>query len=66
MLDKLEVVDKPAEINDKMNIELNPSVISGNDVLSVSHLSKAFDDNTLFTDISFDIKRGERDCPDWQ
>ena len=60
MLDKLEVVDKPAEINDKMNIELNPSVISGNDVLSVSHLSKAFDDNTLFTDISFDIKRGER------
>ena len=60
MLDKLEVVDKPAEINDKMNIELDPSVISGNDVLSVSHLSKAFDDNTLFTDISFDIKRGER------
>lgn len=60
MLDKLEVVDKPAEINDKMNIELNPSIISGNDVLSVSHLSKAFDDNTLFTDISFDIKRGER------
>ena len=60
MLDKLEVVDKPAEINDKMNTELNPSVISGNDVLSVSHLSKAFDDNTLFTDISFDIKRGER------
>ena len=60
MLDKLEVVDKPAEINDKMNLELNPSVISGNDVLSVSHLSKAFDDNTLFTDISFDIKRGER------
>lgn len=60
MLDKLEVVDKPAAINDKMNIELNPSVISGNDVLSVSHLSKAFDDNTLFTDISFDIKRGER------
>lgn len=60
MLDKLEVVDKPAEINDKMNIELNPSIISGNDVLSVSHLSKAFDDNTLFTGISFDIKRGER------
>ena len=60
MLDKLEVVDNAAEINEKMNIELNPSVISGNDVLSVSHLSKAFDDNTLFTDISFDIKRGER------
>ena len=52
-----EVITK---LNDKMNIELNPSVISGNDVLSVSHLSKAFDDNTLFTDISFDIKRGER------
>lgn len=60
MLDKIELVDKPKELNDQMNIELNPSVISGNDVLSVSHLSKAFGDNVLFTDISFEIKRGER------
>ncbi|MBO5458845.1 MAG: ABC-F family ATP-binding cassette domain-containing protein [Lachnospira sp.] len=60
MLDKIELVEKPKELNDQMNIELNPAVISGNDVLSVSHLSKAFDDNVLFTDISFEIKRGER------
>ena len=60
MLDKIELVEKPQELNDKMNIQLNPAVISGNDVLSVSHLSKAFDDNVLFTDISFEIKRGER------
>lgn len=60
MLDKIELVEKPKELNDQMNIELNPAVISGNDVLSVSHLSKAFGDNVLFTDISFEIKRGER------
>lgn len=58
MLDKLEVVDKPAEINDKMNIELNPSVISGNDVLSVSHLSKAFDDNTLLLTLALTLSAG--------
>lgn len=59
MLDKIEILEKPEEAGDKMNIQLDPAVISGNDVLSVSHLSKAFDENTLFTDISFDIKRGE-------
>mgnify|MGYP000143953557 FL=1 len=43
-----------------MNITLNPKVISGNDVLHVEELSKSFDDNMLFSDISFDIKKGER------
>ena len=33
MLDKMEVVDKPVELNAKMNIQLEPSVVSSNDVL---------------------------------
>lgn len=60
MLDKMEVVDKPVELNAKMNIQLEPSVVSGNDVLTVTDLTKSFDGNTLFNNINFDIKRCER------
>ena len=42
-----------------MHLKLEPSVVSGNDVLRVDHLSKAFPNQTLFEDISFEIKRGE-------
>lgn len=60
MLDKIEVLEKPAEINDEMRIRLEPNIISGNDVLSVKGLKKAFDQKLLFEDIAFEIKRGER------
>lgn len=60
MLDKIEVVDKPQELNDKMSIKLEPNVVSGNDVLTISGLSKSFDDVTLFDNIDIEIKRGER------
>ena len=60
MLDKIEVVDKPVELNARMNIKLEPYVISGNDVLTVTDLTKSFDGNTLFNNINFEIKRGER------
>ena len=60
MLDKIEKLDKPTEINDEMRIRLEPNIISGNDVLTVRSLKKAFDQNLLFKDINFDIKRGER------
>jgi len=60
LLEHVDVLDKPQELNDKMNITLDPKVLSGNDVLTVTDLSKAFDNNVLFNDISFDIKRGER------
>lgn len=59
MLDKIEIVDKPQELNDKMNIKLEPNVVSGNDVLTISGLSKSFDDVTLFDNIDIEIKRGE-------
>lgn len=60
MLDKIERLEKPVEINDSMDIRLEPDVVSGNDVLTVTALSKSFDTQTLFTDGSFEIKRGER------
>ena len=60
MLDKIERLEKPVEINDSMDIRLEPDVVSGNDVLTVTDLSKSFDTQTLFTHVSFEIKRGER------
>lgn len=43
-----------------MRISLEPRFVSGNDVLTVESLSKSFPGQTLFSDISFEIKRGER------
>lgn len=60
MLNKMEFVDKPEILNDKMDIKLEPNVISGNDVLTVDNLTKGFDGTVLYDNICFQIKRGER------
>ena len=60
MLDKIERIEKPTQANDSMDIRLEPDVVSGNDVLTVTDLSKSFDTQTLFTNVDFEIKRGER------
>ncbi|MBR1930954.1 MAG: ABC-F family ATP-binding cassette domain-containing protein [Lachnospiraceae bacterium] len=59
MLQKVEVLDKPTETRADMKLTLTPYTLSGNDVLTVEHLSKAFDKQVLFQDISFELKRGE-------
>ena len=59
MLQKMEVLEKPTEVRDDMHIQLKPRIESGNDVLSVEGLAKAFDAQPLFTDLSFFLKRGE-------
>ncbi len=59
MLDKIQVIDKPMELNTDIHLTLEPSHISGSDVLTVDHLSKSFPTQDLFKDISFEIKRGE-------
>lgn len=60
MLDKIERLEKPTDENTDIHIVLEPDVTSGNDVLTVEHLRKAFGIHTLFDDLSFEIKRGER------
>ena len=60
MLDKIERLEKPTDENTDIHIVLEPDVTSGNDVLTVEHLRKAFGAHTLFIDLSFEIKRGER------
>lgn len=58
-LDKIERIDKPIEEQTKMKLLFTPRYQSGNDVLTVDHLTKGFDGTTLFENISFEIKRGE-------
>lgn len=60
MLDKIEILEKPVYIETKMNLKLEPQTISGNDVLTIENLSKSFENNQLFQNIDFEIKRGER------
>ena len=60
MLDKIQRVDKPVELNTQMNLSLEPEIVSGNDVLTVTGLSKAFGTLSLFSGLDFEIKRGER------
>ena len=59
MLDKIEVIEKPSEVRTDMKLTLMPRILSGNDVLTVEHLAKSFDSHKLFTDVNFEIKRGE-------
>ena len=59
MLNKMERVDKPLDENDSMHLTLMPRFESGNDVLTVSGLSKSFDNNHLFSDLNFFIQKGE-------
>ena len=59
MLDRIEVIEKPSEVRTDMKLTLTPRILSGNDVLTVEHLSKSFDSHKLFADVNFEIKRGE-------
>lgn len=57
-LSKMDVIEKPTELQDSMTISLEPDVVSGNDVLTVTGLTKSFT-TTLFSNLDFEIKRGE-------
>ena len=59
MLNKIEVLEKPTETTSEMKIHLTPRIVSGNDVLQVQGLTKAFPNHPLFSDLDFEIKRGE-------
>ena len=60
LLAKIERLDKPSEDPDKMRLRLAPRLNSGNDVLSVEELSMGFGELKLFSDVSFELKKGDR------
>lgn len=58
-LDKMERLEKIHDM-DRIDFSFGIDRQSGRDVLSVESLSKAFGDKSLFEDISFDIRLGDR------
>ena len=59
LLNKMKLLEiQPDNKKTKFNFQLN--IQSGNDVLMVENISKAFGDFTLLKDISFNIYKGER------
>lgn len=59
LLNKIEVLDKPTQARTDMRLKLTPRYTSGNDVLTVEGLSKAFGTQLLFENVGFEVKRGE-------
>lgn len=59
-LNKMEVLEKPTQVNASMRMTLEPSIISGNDVLTITELSKGFENQPLFSHLNISIKRGEK------
>ena len=59
MLEKMDVLEKPVELDTEIRLTLEPRITSGNDVLTVEDLSKAYD-QPLFSNLNFQIHRGER------
>ena len=66
MLERMEAPEKPVVSSARMKIEFKESSKSGNDTLQAFEISKSYGSGeqkrTLFSNVSFDIKRGERIC----
>lgn len=60
MLEKMERLEAPKGDSAALRMALAPAIISGNDVLHVENLSKAFGSRRLFAGLCIDIKRGEK------
>lgn len=59
-LDRMEKIERPEEEAKAINFTFRAGIESGNDVLDVRSLSMAFGDHTLFSDLSFSVKKRER------
>lgn len=59
-IDRMEKTEAPDRLPDSINIRLQSSRASGNDVLSVKDLSKSFPGKQLFSGINFEVKKSER------
>ena len=58
-LEKMQVMEKPENLPEKMRLSFHINKTSGNDVLKVDNLEKKLENNILFSDVNFEIKRGE-------
>ena len=59
-LDRMIKVDKVETLPESLSFQFSTALESGDDVLSVKELSKAYGNNVLFQDLSFEIKKKDR------
>ena len=59
-LDKMEIMDAPDKELPKMRLTLEIEKESGKDVLEFSHVTKSYEDKNIFTDLSFEVHKGDR------
>lgn len=58
-LERMDILEKPAHMKDiRMSFDVKKQ--SGNDVLDVNNLAMSFNDNMLFSHVSFSLKKGDR------
>lgn len=60
LLSKIEIIDKPQNLKDSINLSFNPQTPSGNDVLEIRDLKKSFNNITLFDNLNLNIYKGEK------
>lgn len=60
VLAKIDRIDAPLIDRSATRIKFETLIKSGNDVLHVENLSKAYGEKTLFNNVNFDLKRGEK------
>ena len=58
-LDKLDIIEIPPHLR-KLSFTFPPSPHSGNDVLAVENLHKAYGDHVIYNGFSFLVRKGER------
>ena len=59
-LDRMEKIEKPKAAPQKIKIKFNQTILSGNEVLEVDAVSKAYENKELFKNVSFKIRKAER------
>ena len=56
----MELVEQPKLFNAHFKIDLKTGIKSGKDVLVARDLAKAYNDKTIFSDVNFEIYKGDR------
>ncbi|MBR2634074.1 MAG: ABC-F family ATP-binding cassette domain-containing protein [Clostridia bacterium] len=59
-LDRMVKVEKVENLPESISFQFTSAIESGNDVLSVRELSKAYGSLSLFQKLSFEVKKGDR------
>lgn len=58
-IERMEKVERPKDAPKAISFSFGEAGESGNDVLSIKHLSMAFGEKKLFSDLSFEVKKRE-------